>query len=149
PYYLGAFEVTQEQYQAVMGKAPSHFSRQGPGKLYVQMIADDDLKRFPVENVTWEEAVTFCRKLSALPEEKRLGRAYRLPTEAEWEHACRAGASASLPFHFGSQVSSTEANFFGGEPYGGAAKGPYLSRTAPVGSYKPNAWGLYDMHGNV
>jgi serine/threonine-protein kinase len=148
PYYLGAYEVTQEQFQAVMGKSPSHFSRQGAGKLYVQMIAEADLKRFPVENVTWEEAVTFCQKLSALPEEKRLGRAYRLPTEAEWEYACRAGVPAS-PFHFGSQLSSTEANFFGSEPYGGAAKGLYLSRTAAVGSYKPNAWGLYDMHGNV
>src|SRR5262249_33145048 len=113
PYYLGACEATQEQYQAVMGNAPSPFSRQGPGKLYVQLIAEDDLKRFPVENVTWEDAVTFCRKLSALPEEKRLGRAYRLPTEAEWEHACRAGARTSLPFHFGGQLSSTEANFFG------------------------------------
>jgi len=148
PFYLGAYEVTQEQYRTVMGKNPSHFSRAGGGKVYVLRIADDDLKRFPVENVSWEEASTFCRRLSDLPEEKRLGRVYRLPTEAEWEYTCRAGVT-SLPFHYGDRLSSTEANFFGNEPYGQAAKGPYLSRTSTVGSYQPNAWGLYDMHGNV
>src|SRR5262249_12534999 len=147
PFYLGAYLVTQEQYQRVMGKNPSHFSRTGAGKVYVQRIADDDLKRFPVENVSWEEAVTFCRKLSELPEEKRLGRVYRLPSEAEWEYACRAGTST--PFHFGAKASGDEANFSGHAPYNGAPKGPYLSRTARVGSYPPNAWGLFDMHGNV
>jgi eukaryotic-like serine/threonine-protein kinase len=147
PFYLGAYEVTQGQYQAVMGKNPSSFSREGEGKVYVRPFADDDLKRYPVENVSWDEAVEFCRLLSGRPEEKRLGRVYRLPTEAEWEYACRA--STTTTFHFGDRLSSAEANFYGPEPYGGAPKGPYLSRTAPVGSYPPNAWGLYDMHGNV
>jgi formylglycine-generating enzyme required for sulfatase activity len=149
PFYLGAYPVTQEQYQVVMGKNPSHFSRAGAGKLYVRNFSDNDLKQFPVENITWEDAVEFCRKLSELPEEKRLGRVYRLPTEAEWEYACRAGTLVPLPFHYGENVSSTDANFFGDKPYGNAAKGPYLSRTTAVGSYRPNAWGLYDMHGNV
>jgi formylglycine-generating enzyme required for sulfatase activity len=149
PFYLGAHPVTQAQYQAVMGKNPSNFTRTGGGKLYVQNIADDDLKQLPVENITWEEAVVFCRKLSELPEEKRLGRVYRLPTEAEWEYACRAGTLVPLPFHFGESLSSTDANFCGEKPYGNAAKGPYLSRTTVVGSYRPNAWGLFDMHGNV
>jgi formylglycine-generating enzyme required for sulfatase activity len=149
PFYLGAYEVTQEQYQTVMGTNPSHFTRQGRGKDYVRPLSDDDLKHLPVENVTWEEAVTFCRKLSEMPEEKRLGRVYRLPTEAEWEYACRAGGPPSLPTYFGEQLSSREANFCGDMPYNGAAKGPYLSRTSVVGSYAPNAWGLYDMHGNV
>jgi formylglycine-generating enzyme required for sulfatase activity len=72
---------------------------------------------------------------------------YRLPTEAEWEYACRA--STSTPFSFGKSAASAQANFSGGNPYGGAAAGPSLSRTVPVGSYKPNAWGLFDMHGNV
>jgi formylglycine-generating enzyme required for sulfatase activity len=149
PFYLGAHPVTQEQYQAVMGANPSHFSRTGAGKLYVQTTADAELKRFPVENVSWEDAVGFCRKLSELPEEKGLGRVYRLPTEAEWEYACRAGTLVPLPFSFGESLSSADANFFGDNPYGGAPKGPYLSRTTAVGSYRPNAWGLCDMHGNV
>src|SRR5262249_39922425 len=149
PFYLGAHLVTQEQYQRLMGKNPSHFSQTGPGKDYAKRIADDEFKRCPVENVTWEEAVAFCRKLSELPEEKRLGRVYRLPTEAEWEYACRAGTLVPLPFYFGESLSSADANFCGDYPYGKAAKGPYLSRTTAVGSYRPNAWGLFDMHGNV
>jgi formylglycine-generating enzyme required for sulfatase activity len=72
---------------------------------------------------------------------------YRLPTEAEWEYACRAGTTT--PFHFGKSLSSRQANFDGNHPYGGAEKGPYLARTCKVGSYKPNKFGLYDMHGNV
>ena len=74
---------------------------------------------------------------------------YRLPTEAEWEYSCRAGATASTPFHFGTSLNSTQANFHGEYPYGGAAKGPSLGRACAVGSYPPNAWGLYDLHGNV
>jgi formylglycine-generating enzyme required for sulfatase activity len=71
-----------------------------------------------------------------------------LPTEAEWEYACRAGAASSQPFHFGPSLSSRQANFDGNCP-SGEAEGPYLERTCPVGSYAPNAWGLFDMHGNV
>jgi formylglycine-generating enzyme len=102
-----------------------------------------------VESVTWQDAHTFCQKLSALPAEKSARRVYRLPTSAEWEHACRAGAKAYVIFHYGNALSSREANVNGNQPYGGAAAGPHLGRTTKVGSYKPNAWGLYDMHGNV
>jgi formylglycine-generating enzyme required for sulfatase activity len=72
-----------------------------------------------------------------------------LPTEAEWEYSCRGGASLSKPFHFGDSLASTQANFNGGYPYGGAVKGPYLGRPCPTGSYCPNVFGLFDMHGNV
>jgi formylglycine-generating enzyme required for sulfatase activity len=106
-----------------------------------------DTDDFPVEQVSWEDAQAFLKRLSALPAEVKTGRTYRLPTEAEWEYACRAGTSA--PFHFGNSLSSTQANFDGNHPYGGAATEPYLERTTRVGSYKPNALGLYDMHGNV
>jgi formylglycine-generating enzyme required for sulfatase activity len=145
PYYLGVFAVTQEQFQRVLGNNPSHFCASGPGRTIVQGL---DTSTFPVDSVTWNRAVAFCRKLSKLPEEKKAGRFYRLPTEAEWEHACRAGA-ADAPFHFGASLGWEQANFRADEPYGGAAKGPTLGRPCPVGSYAPNAFGLYDMHGNV
>jgi formylglycine-generating enzyme required for sulfatase activity len=136
PFYLGVHEVTQEQYEKVIGKNPSFFqTRNGGGPDH------------PVEQLKWGEAVEFCQLLSNLPEERQAGRTYRLPTEAEWEYACRAGTTTV--FHFGNALSSNQANFNGGFPYGGGAKGPYLKRTAKVGSYQPNAFGLYDMHGNV
>jgi formylglycine-generating enzyme required for sulfatase activity len=108
-----------------------------------------DTGNFPVECVSWEEAVAFCEKLSDMAEEKREKRLYSLPAEAQWEFACRGGAPSSSPFHLGASLSSTQANFDGNHPYGGAAKGPYLERPTPVGSYRPNAFGLFDMHGNV
>jgi formylglycine-generating enzyme required for sulfatase activity len=146
PFYLGVYTVTQEQYKEVMGENPSWFSATGRRKDQVRGLNTDD---FPVEWVSWHEAKKFCEKLSGLPAERRHGRTYRLPTEAEWEYACRGGAPSSNPFHFGKSLSSREANINGNVPYGGAAKGPYLGRTSRVGSYKPNAFGLYDMHGNV
>jgi formylglycine-generating enzyme required for sulfatase activity len=97
--------------------------------------------------VSWEDAVDFCRRLSELPAEKAAGRAYRLPTEAEWEYACRAGTTTA--FWWGGSATSTHANFNGNDPYGGAPKGPYLQRTTKVGSYQPNPWGLFDTLGNV
>jgi len=106
------------------------------------------LKRFPVECVSWQDAKIFLKTLSALPAEVKAGRKYRLPSEAEWEYACRGPASYQS-FHCGNSLSSTQANFDGNNPYGGAALGPYLERTCPVGSYQPNAWGLFDMHGNI
>ena len=136
PFYLGVYEVTQGQYEKVMGKNPSFFTRRNGGS------ADH-----PVEQVRWGEAVQFCQRLSGLAAEQSAGRTYRLPTEAEWEYACRAGTTT--PFHFGSSLASTQANFNGKYPYGGTATGPFHGRTAKVGSYAPNAWGLYDMHGNV
>jgi formylglycine-generating enzyme required for sulfatase activity len=138
-FYLGAFEVTQGQYRAVTGEGPSHFSKGGGGR---EEVAGLDTSDFPVERVSWLDAVEFCARLSARPEEKAAGRVYRLPTEAEWEYACRAGTST--PFHTGTKLSSRQANF-DGVPGGG----PSLRQTCKAGSYPPNAWGLYDMHGNV
>ena len=112
-------------------------------------MKDLDTDDFPVESVSWEDAKKFCDKLSDRAAERRQGRMYRLPTEAEWEYACRGGASSSTPFHYGKSLSSRQANINGNYPYGGAAKGPYLERTCKVGSYEPNKFSLYDMHGNV
>jgi formylglycine-generating enzyme required for sulfatase activity len=132
PFDLGKTEVTQAQYAAVGGGTPSHF--EGPNR--------------PVEQVSWIEA----RDWAASVTRKRVdGHVYRLPTEAEWEYACRGGRSSSQPFGIGSgrTLTSREANFDGNFPYGGAPKGRYLGATATVASYMPNALGLYDMHGNV
>jgi formylglycine-generating enzyme required for sulfatase activity len=145
PFYMGVHTVTQEQYERLMGKNPSWFSSQGGGK---DKVKKQDARSYPVEQVSWDDAVAFCCKLSGMLEEKQLGRVYRLPTEAEWEFACRGGVP-STPFHFGNSLSSTQANFNGGRPYGGAAAGPYLERTTAVGSYTANGFGLHDMHGNV
>jgi formylglycine-generating enzyme required for sulfatase activity len=136
PFYLGIYPVTQRQYEAVMAENPSYFSSgKGGGP------------DFPVERVSWYDAVAFCRKLSELPAEKEAGRVYRLPTEAEWEYACRGGLPT--PFTSGVTLSSREANFNGNYPYGVTARGPYLERTTKVGSYPPNPFGLFDMHGNI
>jgi formylglycine-generating enzyme required for sulfatase activity len=146
PFYMGVYEVTQEQYEKVMGMNPSWFSATGGGKAKVKGL---DTRRFPVENVSWTDARIFCDKPSALERELAAKRVYRLPTEAEWEYTCRGGARKSTPFHFGPSLSSTQANFCGSSPYGEAGKGPYLRRTSTIGSYKPNDFGLFDMHGNV
>ena len=136
PYYMAIYPVTQRQYELVMGQNPSYLNDwKGGGP------------EFPVESISWDEAIALCRKLSELPAEKAAGRVYRLPTEAEWEYACRGGLP--LPFTSGVSLSSREANFNGNYPYGGAERGPYLERTTKVGSYPPNPFGLYDMHGNV
>jgi formylglycine-generating enzyme required for sulfatase activity len=137
PFYMGAYEVTQAQYEKIMGVNPSQFK---PGNQGIM-----DTKDFPVEMVSWNSAKEFCTKLSNLPAEKSAGRVYRLPTEAEWEYACRAGSKT--PFHFGNTLSLEQANC--SASYGGVPQGMSLNRPAKVGSYKPNAWGLYDMHGNV
>jgi formylglycine-generating enzyme required for sulfatase activity len=143
-FYLGVYAVTQGEYQKITGTNPSWYCATGGGK---HKVKDLDTHRFPVERVSWVDAVKCCEKLSELEAEKKAGRKYRLPSEAEWEYACRAGTTT--PFHFGKSMSSRQANFDGDTPYGGAAKGAYLRRPAKVGSYRPNAWGLYDMHGNV
>jgi formylglycine-generating enzyme required for sulfatase activity/outer membrane protein assembly factor BamB len=144
PFYLGVHEVTQDEYTRVMGSNPSFFAPTGPGQ---GKVAGLNTGRFPVEQVRWPDAVEFCRRLSELPEEKKAGRAYRLPTEAEWEYACRSGTATA--FAFGNSLSSRQANFNGLFPFGDAPRGPFLARTSEGGSYRPNAWGLYDMHGNV
>jgi len=123
PFYLGVYEVTQEQYERVMGENPSKFK--GP--------------KNPVEHASWDDAVEFCRKLSALTEEKAAGRVYRLPTEAEWEYACRAGTTTKYSFGDSDSELGDYAWYVGNSD----------RRTHPVGQKKPNAWGLYDMHGNV
>jgi uncharacterized protein (TIGR02996 family) len=146
PFYLGVFQVTQQQYQAVRKQNPSHFCRTGRGADRVRRLDTSD---FPVDSVSWEEALLFCSALSNRAAEKKAGRSYHLPTEAQWEYACRAGTAWSDPFHFGESLSSRQANFDGQNPYGGARRGRSLRRTCRVGSYTPNAFGLYDMHGNV
>jgi formylglycine-generating enzyme required for sulfatase activity len=126
-FYMGKYEVTQAQWRALMGTNPSEF------------VGDE----LPVERVKWSAAQEFLRRLNA----KNDGYVYRLPSEAEWEYACRAGTTTA--FSYGDSLSSSLANFDGGQPYGGAPKGLNREKTTPVGSFSPNAWGLYDMHGNV
>jgi len=127
PFYLGKYQITQVQWQTIIGKNPSSFK--------------GDTR--PVEQVEWHDCQEFIRTLNS----KEGTDNYRFPTEAEWEYACRAGTMTQ--FSFGDSLSSTQANFNGNYPFGDASKGPYLERTTDVGSYQPNAWGLYDMHGNV
>jgi formylglycine-generating enzyme required for sulfatase activity len=133
PFYLAKTELTQDQYAAL-----------GKENKSVRKGAD-----LPVENVSWEEAEAFARDLTQKKGGAKLS--YRLPTEAEWEYACRGGRGSSSPFGIGdgTSLSSSQANFDGNYPYGGAAKGPYLQKTSTVGSYPANALGLNDMHGNV
>jgi formylglycine-generating enzyme required for sulfatase activity len=153
PFYLGVCPVTQGQWKAVMGNNPAWFGRGGKGDPRVKGAGDAELEQFPVECVSWEDAQAFLKRLAALREEARNGREYRLPSEAEWEYACRGGPDWSpLPFHIDhpcSSLSSTQANFDGNSPYGRAPRGPNLARPCKVGSYEPNSLGLYDVHGNV
>jgi formylglycine-generating enzyme required for sulfatase activity len=125
-FYMGRYEVTQEQYEAVMGQNPSQF--RGP--------------RHPVESVSSFEAQEFCERAS-----RRLGREVRLPTEVEWEYACRAGTTT--PFGTGDTLGSGDANLDGRAGYGGPGDGTYRGKMVDVGTFPPNAFGLYDMHGNV
>ncbi len=138
-FYLGVYAVTQEEYETVMGKNPSWFCADSDGK---DKVAGINTSRFPVESVNWEEAMEFCRKLSA-----KEGKAYRLPSEAEWEYACRAGTTT--PFHYGETITTDQVNYDGNYPYGNGAKEVHRERTMKGGSLAPNAWGLFDMHGNV
>ncbi|MBI4751015.1 MAG: SUMF1/EgtB/PvdO family nonheme iron enzyme [Acidobacteria bacterium] len=127
PFYLGKFQVTQAQWQEVMGNNPSSFK-------------GDTL---PVEQVSWNDCQEFLKKLNA----KKDNYIYRLPSEAEWEYACRAGTTT--PFSFGEPITTDQVNYDGHYPYGNAPKGEYRQKTTPVGSFPANAWGLHDMHGNV
>jgi RNA polymerase sigma factor (sigma-70 family) len=143
PFYLGIYTVTEAEYTRLMGANPSHEWDDGTERLMKGL----DTSRFPVTRVSWHDAVAFCAKLSSLPAEKKARRTYRLPTEAEWEYACRAGTTTV--FHCGNSLSSEQANCNGNYPYRTAPWGPTLDQRTTVGSYKPNPWGLYDMHGNV
>jgi len=126
PFYMGKFTVTQEQWEAIMESKPSMYE----GATH------------PVKAVSWSDAAKLCAQLS-----KQTGRIYRLPSEAEWEYACRAGTTT--PFHFGETITSEIANYNGNYTYAFGPKGIYRKQTTDVGSFPPNDFGLYDMHGNV
>ena len=128
-FYLQTTEVNQGQWEAVMGNNPSRFKDCG--------------RNCPVERVSWNDIQEFIKKLNA----REGANIYRLPTEAEWEYAARAGTTT--PFSFGSCLSTDQANYNGNYPMPGCSKGRYREMTVPVASFSPNAWGLYDMHGNV
>ena len=166
PFLLGQYEVTQAQFEELMGFNPSYFSPDGSGSDKVDAF---NTSRFPVESVSWYDAVEYCNRLSKkegrepyyrLRNVKKDGKSiveaevailggngYRLPTEAEWEYACRAGTTT--PFSWGRTANGREGNMRGDFPYGTETTGPYLGRTMKVGSYSANYWDLYDMHGNV
>jgi formylglycine-generating enzyme required for sulfatase activity len=153
-FEIAVYTVTQGQWQELIGNNPSWFSRQGGGKEAVKDITDEDLKQFPVERVWHDEVLAFIKKLNE--REKGKGYVYRLPTAAEWEYACRGGATteAECSYHFylekpTNDLTSRQANFDGRKPFGKGEQGPHLDRTTKVGSYAPNKLGLYDMHGNV
>ncbi|MFO0819467.1 MAG: SUMF1/EgtB/PvdO family nonheme iron enzyme [Pirellulales bacterium] len=144
-FSLGVHEVTQGEYERVMGANPSYFSATGDGK---SAVHGQDTAQFPVENVSWEEARSFCQKLSALPAERAAGRTYRLPTEAEWEYACRA--RSSTPYSSGHSLREADANCICSISLNPSkTKTTTSRRTTRVGSYRANSWGLHDMHGNV
>ncbi|MDB9375357.1 bifunctional serine/threonine-protein kinase/formylglycine-generating enzyme family protein [Nodularia sphaerocarpa] len=125
-FFIGKYELTQEQYQAVMGENLSKFKG----------------NKLPVERVNWHDAVKFCERLS-----QKTGHNYRLPTEAEWEYACRAGTTT--PFYFGEGITPELVNYTGNSTYASAPQGKYRQQTTEVGTFPPNAFGLYDMHGNI
>jgi uncharacterized protein (TIGR02996 family) len=156
-FYLGVYPVTQRQWQTVMGNNPSWFSRTGDprGRSRVATIPDADLDQFPVEYLSWLDVQEFIQKLDER-EKTGGGLVYRLPTEEEWEYACRGGASSkeecSFDFYLDqptNDLSSAQANFNGHFPAGKACKGVFLQRPTKVGSYPPNRLGLCDLHGNV
>jgi formylglycine-generating enzyme required for sulfatase activity/predicted 2-oxoglutarate/Fe(II)-dependent dioxygenase YbiX len=124
PFLLGMHQVTQAEYEQVTGENPSLF--RGPN--------------LPVEHIPWQAAARFCELLSALPDEQHAGRRYRLPTEAEWEYACRAGTVTM--FNTGDALHADHAHF-------ASVNRSVAKQTMPVGSFPPNSWGLFDMHGNV
>jgi formylglycine-generating enzyme required for sulfatase activity len=150
-FWMAKYLVTQAQYEAVMGANPSTF--QGYGSRPIDQVGlRFKAKNRPVEGVTWHEAVEFCDRLS-----QRLSEPYRLPSEAQWEYACRGGTNTA--FHFGETITTDLANYHGTNwedggktypgVYGQGPKGEYRQETTDVGSFPPNAFGLYDMHGNV
>jgi formylglycine-generating enzyme required for sulfatase activity len=136
PFYIGKFTITQEQWEVVAGWEK------------IERDLKPDPSNFkgadrPVEKISWFDAKEFCARLA-----KKTGRAYRLPTEAEWEYACRAGTVT--PFAFGETITAEIVNYHGNYPYAKAVKGPYRGQTIPVGSLGiANDFGLFDMHGNV
>ncbi|WP_373544161.1 formylglycine-generating enzyme family protein [Chamaesiphon sp.] len=125
-FYIGKYPITQAQYRFVMGEERG------------DAVGID----YPIEKINWHDAIDFCHKLS-----QQTGKHYSLPSEAQWEYACRAGTTTT--FHFGDTITPDLANYNGDYPYGGAAQGENRAQATPVGSFPANAFGLYDMHGNV
>ena len=137
-FWMAKYEATQSQWKRITGALP--------GKLTAELPSGDD---FPVGNVNFPEVESYCRRLTELA--RKSGSMpknweFRLPTEAQWEYACRAGTTTATSF--GDTLSSKQANFKG-RSYNGAEQGPSLGRAARVGSFPANAWGLHDMHGNT
>ncbi len=130
-FWMGKYAVTNAQWQAIMGTKPSE-------KYDVKFQGENQ----PVIGVSWDNAKEFCQKAS-----QKTGKSIRLPSETEWEYACRAGTTT--PFHFGETITPDLVNYNGNNPYGDAPKGEYREKTVNVDSFSPNAWGLYQMHGNV
>jgi formylglycine-generating enzyme required for sulfatase activity len=136
-FYIGVHEVTQAQFAEVMGRNPSAFSARGDRRQFIEGM---DTANFPVESIAWNDAIEFCRRLGQRPAEQRARHTYRLPTEMEWEYACRAGEQRS--WSFGNDPAKlADYAWFGRHAVG--------NRPYAVGMKRPNRWGLHDMHGNV
>ena len=141
PFFLGKYPITQAQWKAIASRTDLKVKQDLDLKpAYFKDRPDSD--RRPVERVSWYDAVEFCARLSKLT-----GREYRLPSEAEWEYACRAGTTT--PFYFGETITGELANYNASNTYADEPNGEYQNETTPVGQFPPNAFGLYDMHGNV
>jgi formylglycine-generating enzyme required for sulfatase activity len=161
PFYCGMYQVTQAEYEKVMGVNPSAFTSKPMAASAFQpplpaddaknrprdsaKVAGSDTSRYPVETVSWDDAVEFCRKLSATPAEQAAKRVYRLPTEAKWEYACRAGTTTRWSCG-DDEAGVADVAWFNNDRRGKIIAG---GRPHPVGQKTANAWGLYDMHGNV
>jgi len=144
PFLLGKYPITQAQWRAIaalpkvntdLNPKPSRFAEDEQG---------DRAENRPVERVSWYEATEACDRLA-----RATGRPYCLPSEAQWEYACRAGTTTTTPFYFGKTITPELANYDGNYTYADGTTGTYHQRTTAVGSFPANAWGLYDMHGNV
>jgi formylglycine-generating enzyme required for sulfatase activity len=141
PFFMGKYPITQAQWQAIASRTDLKVKQDlEPKPAYFKDRPDSD--RRPVEWVSWYDAIEFCARLSKLT-----GREYRLPSEAEWEYACRAGTTT--PFYFGETITGELANYDASDIYAGEPKGKYRKETTPVGQFPSNDFGLYDMHGNV
>jgi formylglycine-generating enzyme required for sulfatase activity len=156
-FWLGKYEVTQEEWKAVMGNNPSIFTLDGNVKNQLQEDKIKDTSRFPVENVSWDDCQKFLEKVNKRDGvEKVFGKRgkFCLPHEYEWEYACRGSKGNKEPFYWGNELNGTQANCRGESPYGTKTKGQTLGRPCAVddtngGKYEKHPWGLCHMLGNV